>query len=354
MTRKAGWRTLALLTASVAVWGCDDSTGPTEEASGPTPLEIDVGALPPMPEFPDNPTTVEGVELGRHLFYDPILSGDGTQACGDCHQQALAFGDTGSVSFGITGAPGDRNAQVVVNPAWQDFQFWDGRRATLEDQARDPVVNPVEMAAEWDQVVERIGASSMYPDMFRAAFGSPDVTQDRVVQAIAQFERTFVSANSRFDREARGEAQFTEAEARGRDLFNSEAAECSHCHAGVFFTDNEFHDVGLDQVPVDLGRAMATEATFDEGKFKTPTLRNIEVTAPYMHDGRFATLEDVLAHYSEGIHRSPNLDPTLGVHLVDGATGLHLTEQQRADIIAFLKTLTDTEFLNNPALAPPG
>jgi cytochrome c peroxidase len=306
-----------------------------------------------MPPFPDNPTTVQGVALGRRLFHDPILSGDGTQSCASCHQQVRAFGDTTAVSLGIHGDPGTRNAQVVVNPGWQQFQFWDGRRGSLEDQARDPVVNPVEMASEWSEVEARIAADPTYPPLFTAAFGSSDVTQDRVVMAIAQFERTFVSANSRYDRKLRGEVQFTEAEARGEALFFDERAECSHCHAGPLLTDGDFHDIGLDVEPVDPGRAEATEADFDRGKFKTPTLRNVARTAPYMHDGRFSTLEEVLGHYAGDIKRSTNLDATLGVHLNDGGTGLGLTVEERADLIAFLRTLTDEEFLTNPAFGPP-
>lgn len=334
------------------VAGCDDVVGP--EADGPTPLTIEVGDLPPLPDFTDNPTTVEGVALGRSLFYETALSGDGTQSCGSCHQPHLAFGDSGSFSLGILGDPGGRNTQVVVNPGWQEFQFWDGRRGTLEDQARDPVVNPVEMNAVWSEVVTRLEDDPTYPDRFAEAFGSSEISEDRVVMAIAQFERTLVSAESRFDRKLRGDVAFTDAEQRGEDLFFSEQAECSHCHAAPFFTDNEFHDIGLDSVPADLGRAEVTNQSFDEGKFKTPTLRNIEVTGPYMHDGRFETLEEVLEHYADGVHRSPNLDPTLGVHLNGGGDGVELNAQEQADVIAFLRTLTDSAFLTNPAFLPPG
>ncbi|MEJ2502218.1 MAG: cytochrome c peroxidase [Gemmatimonadota bacterium] len=351
--REAG--VLAVIGAlSAATAGCDgDGATDPEPTPEPEPFVIDVGDLPPMPAFPANPTTAAGVALGRHLFYDPILSGDGSQSCGDCHQQAAAFGDPERFSLGIQGHPGTRNAQVIVNPAWQDFQFWDGREESLEDQAREPVANPLEMDADWDTVVARIAATTRYPPLFRDAFGSPHVTQDRVVMAIAQFQRTFVSANSRFDREARGDIAFTAAEARGEELFFSERAECAHCHAGPLFTDHEFHDIGLEEAPADSGRAAATQQPFDLGKFKTPTLRNVAVSAPYMHDGRFETLEAVLAHYSEDVQRSPNLDPTLGVHLVDGARGLELSEAERQDLIAFLHTLTDPDFLTNPALAPP-
>lgn len=334
------------------VWACGDATSP--DVDTPTPLTIDVGDLPPLPAFTENPTTVEGVALGRRLFHDPIMSGDGTQSCASCHQQNLAFGDSGQFSLGILGNPGGRNTQVVINPAWQEFQFWDGRRGTLEDQARDPVVNPVEMNAQWANVVSRIAGDASYLDMYTAAFGTSDVTEDRTVMAIAQFERTFVSAESRYDRKLRGEVTFTAQEQRGEDVFFDEQSECFHCHTVPFFTDNEFHDIGLDVAPQDGGRADFTMASFDTGKFKTPTLRNIEMTAPYMHDGRFQTLEEVVDHYTENIERSPNLDATLGVHLNNGGSGVVMTDQDKLDLVAFLKTLTDDAFLTNPAFGPPG
>lgn len=340
-----------LMGGALVFTACDDSTGP--EVFTATPLEIDVGDLPPLPAFVDNPTTVEGVDLGRRLFHDTALSGDGTQSCASCHQQSLAFGDSSSFSLGIDGNPGGRNTQVIVNPAWQEFQFWDGRRGTLEDQARDPVENPVEMNTTWEEVVVRLEADPIYPDLFTAAFGTSEISEDRVVMAIAQFERTFVSANSRFDQKLRGDVTFTAEEARGEALFFDDRAECFHCHAAPFFTDNEFHDVGLDLTPPDDGRAEFTEDSFDAGKFKTPTLRNIEFTGPYMHDGRFTTLEEVVAHYSDGVQRSPNLDATLGVHMNNGEDGLELTAQEQADLVAFLLTLTDPDFLSNTALGPP-
>ena len=343
--------TIAFVLGLATLGACDDSTSP--EVATPTPLEINVGDLPALPAFVDNPTTVEGVVLGRRLFHDPIMSGDGTQSCADCHQQNIAFGDSSRFSLGILGDPGGRNTQVIVNPGWQEFQFWDGRRETLEDQARDPVVNPVEMNAEWVRVVERISADPTYGDLFVAAFGDAEVSEDRVVMAIAQFERTFVSAESRFDEKLRGDVTFTEQEQRGEALFFDDRAECFHCHAAPFFTDNEFHDIGLDSVPVDGGRSEFTMETFDAGKFKTPTLRNIEFTGPYMHDGRFATLEEVVDHYSNGISRSANLDATLGVHMNNGESGLELTPDEQADLVAFLKTLTDQAFLTNPSFGPP-
>ncbi|MEZ5064438.1 MAG: cytochrome c peroxidase [bacterium] len=339
------WKLGALVAGALALAGCSGETGPSE-----TPND---DGLPPMPEFPDNPTTPEGVDLGRRLFHDPILSGDGTQSCADCHRQEFAFGDPRQFSLGIHGDAGTRNASTIVNPAWQTSQFWDGRAATLEDQAVNPVQNPIEMAADWSVVVATVAAQPDYPPAFAAAFGTDDVTQERIVRAIAQFERGFVSADSKFDRERRGEVAFSAAEIRGRDLFFSEGAECFHCHAAPLFTDGRFHDIGLDLDPPDEGRAAATGVVFDRGKFKTPSLRNVEVSAPYMHDGRFATLEEVLDHYAAGIQRSPNLDPVLGVQLNGGATGLGLTPEQRADLIAFLKALTDPSFLQNPDLGPP-
>jgi cytochrome c peroxidase len=339
--------------ALLAGAGCSDSTGP-ESTPGPDPLELDTGNLPPLPEFPDNPTTVQGVALGRRLFHETALSGDGTQSCASCHRQTSAFADPDRFSVGIDGTLGTRNAPLIVNPGWQESFFWDGRVPSLEEQAKVPVADPGEMAADWDDVVAALAALPAYPPLFEAAFGSPDVTQERVVQAIAQFERTFVSTESRYDLWLRGELQLTDAEKRGHDLFFSESGECFHCHGSLnLFTDDDFHDIGLDVDPPDHGLGGANGNVFDRGKFKTPTLRNVEVTAPYMHDGRFDTLEQVLDFYAEGIQRSPNLDPVLGVHLNGGGSGLPLAPQDRADIVAFLKALTDPAFLANPDLGPP-
>lgn len=304
-----------------------------------------------FPSDPDNPLTREGVELGRRLFHDSILSGNRTQACASCHAQPNGFTDHGlALSLGSEGVVGTRNASSLVNLAWGRDFFWDGRAPRLEDQAKDPVADPSEMNLPWPEVLERLQAHPTYPDAFGRAFGTIEITQDRVVAAIAQFERTLISNDSRWDRKGRGEIQFTPEEARGEELFFSEVGECFHCHAPALFTDNRFHDTGLDLVPKDPGFETVTGLASDLGKFRTPTLRNVAVTGPYMHDGRFATLEEVLEHYSSGIQRSPNLDPLLGLF---PPPGLSLSDQDKADLAAFLRTLTDESFLENPEYGPP-
>lgn len=346
-------RPLLAVATALAVGGCESEMGPGDDGFSPEPYVIEAGHLPEVPAFPDNPTSVPGVALGRRLFHDPRLSSDDTISCATCHVQAAGFGDPRAVSVGVNGAVGSRNAQAIVNAAWQDALFWDGRAPSLEEQARDPIVDPTEMNSDWPSVIAKLEADPEYPPRFEAAFGSPEINESRVVRAIAQFERTLVSNDSKFDRVQLGLESFTEAEARGHALFFSETGECFHCHAGILFTDDDFHDVGLDLEPDDAGRQNVSGSVFDRAKMKTPTLRNIEVSGPYMHDGRFATLEEVLAHYASGIQRSPNLDPLLGQALNGGGEGLALDAQDQADLVAFLKTLTDPSFLNNPEHGPP-
>jgi cytochrome c peroxidase len=331
--------------------GCgQDPAGPPED-TGPTPYAPDTHGLFDLPATPDNPMTVEGVALGRRLFHDPILSGDSTQSCATCHLQASAFADPRRFSIGIDGSEGVRNAPALVNLAWSPDYFWAGRAASLEDQARGPVPNPIEMNLPWEEALSRLRAHAGYPGLFTAVFGTNEITQDQVVMAIAQFERTMLSQDSKWDLVARGEASFTEEETRGQILFFTERGDCFHCHGSRLFTDLQYHDNGLDAVPTDLGREVVTGSTFDRGKFRSPTLRNIEVSAPYMHDGRFATLEEVIEHYSSGLQDSPNLDPLLRVPRPGGPQ--EFTAQEKADLLAFLRTLTDPVFLSNPEYGPP-
>jgi len=332
--------------------GCgEDSTNPIppdETFPPPTPVDIAVPGLPPMPIPVDNPTTREGIELGRRLFYDKRLSGDNTMSCATCHQQAFAFSDGGrQFSLGIDGILGDRNTPALTNTGFLPAFFWNGRAPTLEDQARGPVTNPIEMHTTWPEAVARLEQDPDLPGMFGRAFGSSAISEDRVVMAIAQFERTFTAPNSRYDQWRRREIDLTDAEKSGFGLFFTEVGDCFHCHDEFALSIHAFRDIGLDAVP-DSGLAKVTGLAEDYGKFKIPTLRNIAVTAPYMHDGRFATLSEVLDHYNSGGERSPNLDP-----FIRFGQGLGLTDEQKSDIIAFLHTLTDSTFLTNPELADP-
>ena len=320
------------------------------ECPPPTPLSIDLPAnFPELPNPRSNPLTVEGVVLGRRLFYDPILSGDSSQACAQCHLQQSAFGDTRRFSLGIHGIQGTRHAPTIVNPGWISEMFWDGRADGLVGQAREPVPNPIEMDLPWSEALERLRQHAQYPDLFCAAFGDSRITQDRVVKAIAQFERTFVSTNSKYDRVRRGEESFTPAEQKGYDIFRTERGDCFHCHDELFFATSTFHNTGLDSIVLDEGRSVVTGDPADIGKFKSATLRNIEVSSPYMHDGRFATLEEVLAHYNMGFHDGNDVDPLIRARL----TRAPMRQGEIDTLIIFLNTLTDPDFLFNPDLADP-
>ena len=341
----------ACATLAIASCSSDDPVPPElPECPAATPLTLSLPAnFPELPTTRDNPLTVEGVALGRRLFYDPILSGDSTQACASCHLQENAFGDFRRVSTGIHGIQGTRQATSVVNPAWIPEMFWDGRAEGLEGQAREPVPNPIEMDLPWTEAVARLQSHAEYPDLFCAAFGDSRVTQNRVVKAIAQFERTFVSTNSKYDRVRRGEEVFTAQEQMGFDVFRSERGDCFHCHDELFFATSTFHNTGLDSIVLDNGRSDITGDPADIGKFKSSTLRNIDVSAPYMHDGRFSTLEEVIAHYNYGFHDSDDVDPLIRARLGRPP----MTQEEIDALIVFLRTLTDPDFLSNPDLASP-
>lgn len=330
-----------------------------------TPYSLEIPYFFSEPVIPaDNPMTEEGVELGRHLFWDKQLSRNNTVSCGSCHSPAAAFGDNVAQSTGLYGELTPRNSMALVNMAWNTSFFWDGRAQTLEEQIRSPIHNPIEMDMDWATATARVETDSTYQDMFTAAFGTPCVDSIRISNAVAQFVRTMISSNSRFDEAYRyGGAALTPAEYRGLELFRAEGGDpniypggqnggdCFHCHGGglIQFTDQQFHNNGLDTVFADIGREGVTGLPYDRGLFKTPTLRNIELTAPYMHDGRFATLEEVIEHYNSGGHLSATLDPLMKFPEV----GLGLSEQDKDDLVKFLKTLTDTSFVNNPDFQDP-
>ncbi|MCF8461586.1 MAG: cytochrome-c peroxidase [Flavobacteriales bacterium] len=320
-------------------------------------LQIPQG-LPPMDAFIplNNPMTVEGVALGRKLFYDPILSGDNTQACADCHKQETGFGDPRRFSEGIDGSFGNRQAMTIINMGWNQFGFfWDGRETTLEDQALKPVTNPIEMNATWPEVEVKLNANADYKLLFKQAYDVDYIDSLTVAKAIAQFERTLISGNSRFDKWYNQQSsQLSESELRGFVLFQSnDGADCFHCHnLGGLITTNRFENNGLDlDFTADLGHFLVTGDLADKGRFRIPTLRNIELTAPYMHDGRFQTLEQVVDHYSEGLQWSENINASSLQFAHDG--GVQLTPDEKQDLIAFLKTFTDQEFIANPSFSNP-
>ena len=293
----------------------------------------------------NNPTTYEGVELGEKLFHDPILSGNNTISCADCHIKEFSFSDPNQFSIGIDGMAGNRNASAIINAGWNLVFNWDGSASSLEEQAFEPITNPLEMHDTWINVENKLNNSNEYKNLFKKAFNINYIDSNHIVKAIAQFERTLISTNSRFDRYLAGEIQLTPSELNGFAIFNTEKGDCFHCHSGQMFMDNTFHNNALDEEPfIDLGLGAVTGINSDNGKFKTPTLRNIEFSAPYMHDGRFSSLEEVIEHYSSGLKYSSTVDPLM--KKIDQG-GLQLTEQEKQDLIAYLKSLSDLDFIQN-------
>ncbi|MES2617976.1 MAG: cytochrome c peroxidase [Bacteroidota bacterium] len=337
---------MACISAIIIFIGCaKDNDLKTEEGLTPYELVIPPG-LPPMVIPADNPMTVEGVALGKQLFYDPILSGDNTQSCGSCHKANFSFSDsTIQFSIGIDKLPGTRNAMPIVNLGYQKQFFWDGGAANLESQVIGPIQNPVEMHESLTNALSELNAHADYPALFKKVFGGDKITTPMVMKAIAQFERTLISGNSKYDRVKQGLASFTPQEQRGLQWYTDiNKGDCGHCHViGSTFSDFEYRNTGLDSIPVDKGRSLITLNNNDDGKFKTPSLRNIALTAPYMHDGRFKTLEECIQHYNIGFKYAENIDPNLG----NSQKG-RMNPMDVQDIIAFLNTLTDFEFVNNP------
>ena len=316
-----------------------------------TPFPLQISARLPKVRLPaDNRLTLEGVALGLRLFHDARLSINNTQSCASCHQREAAFSDAGKpVSFGAEGLAGQRNAMPLFNLAWQTEFFWDGRAKRLRDQVLEPIRDEAEMHLPLDQAVQKLSGDPDMADQFAKAFGSPDVSPMRIGLALEQFLLTLISQDSKFDKAVRGEAKLTPAEQRGLELFvtehdparNLRGADCFHCHGGNLFSNNSYADNGIDAVPT-AGRGAVTGNAADTGKFRVPSLRNIAATAPYMHDGRFATLEQVIDHYDHGVHRTGTLDPNLAKH---PTAGLGLSAPDKAALAAFLRALTDESFL---------
>lgn len=337
----------------------------------PTPYSLVVPrhfSLVYSPTIPaDNPLTVEGIELGKRLFFERRLSINNQLSCGGCHRPQAAFNDPGmALSLGAQNQSGIRNAMPLFNLAWTnsfDSEFnWHGSAESLEEQALDPVKNPLEMMESWPRVAGKLQNDPSYPPMFQAAFGTTTIDSTLVVKAIAQFERTLISGDSRMDKYMQeqlglnppGGPFLTAQELRGFNIYvSTNKGDCFHCHGNVnlrnpLWTDFEFRNNGLDMAP-DSGLAEITKSANDLGKFKTPSLRNLVFTAPYMHDGRFQTLEEVVEFYSTGVQDSPLTDPLMADR---GSLNANLSATEKADLVAFLKTITDSSFVQNPAFRP--
>ncbi len=304
----------------------------------------DDGPKPPLglpaidwPE--DNPYSAEKAELGRLLYFEPRMSSDQSVSCASCHSPDKGFTDRSEVSLGIGKQKGGRSAPTVINRAYSTYQFWDGRAASLEEQAKGPLANPLEMTREKTLDAAHKAAITVlkgipgYVDRFKKVFGTEDFTIDHVAKAIATFERTVLSGNAPYDRNQNGDTKaMTPEQVRGMNVFFNKAA-CDACHLGFNFSDGSYANtgIGMDKPKPDLGRYVVTDREEDKGAFKTPTLREIEHTAPYMHDGRFRTLEEVIEHYDKGGIKNPTIDQRM--------KPLHLTSQDKKDLVAFLHAL---------------
>jgi cytochrome c peroxidase len=349
-----------LLSVFIALVSCKKDNGNIPQYSDKE-YKLEYGDFPP-PNIPtDNLLTEEGVKLGRMLFYEKKLSKDGTQSCASCHNQDNSFNDLRQFSIGVEGLPGKRNAMTIVNLAWhKNGFFWDGRASTLRQQSLKPIQDPLEMNEKLENAVSKLKLNKSYVDQFMRAFKDPEITADKISLALEQFMMTLVSFSSKYDQWKSGKIQLTDSEERGRKLFFAErdvlngkkGAECFHCHNGFDFTNHAFTNNGLDYDSQfkDLGRFEVTNKEIDKARFKTPTLRNIELTSPYMHDGRFKTLEEVIEHYNSDVKFSSTLDPVM---TNVAQAGLDLDENDKADLINFLKTLTDQKFISEPSFKDP-
>lgn len=314
----------------------------------PYTLEIPSNFPEVLQDMSLSPTTKLGVELGKKLFHDPRLSRDNSVSCAFCHEQSSAFTHHGhDLSHGIDNLVGTRNTPAIQNLIFQSQYFFDGAASTIQMIPIPPIHNPVEMDENIPNILEKLKKDREYVALFEAAFENKKINSANMLSALAQFMATMISADSKYDKYRRNEAggELTAQELQGLALFKN---KCASCHATDIFTDNNFRNNGLPPNPNvnDLGREQVTGFTHDRYKFKVPSLRNIELTAPYMHDGRFGSLESVLNFYSNGVQNTQNLDPLMIQE--NGRLGISLTDEEKKAIIAFLKTLTDNNFITNP------
>tara|TARA_Y100000782_G_scaffold115566_1_gene160266 strand:+ start:1512 stop:2549 length:1038 start_codon:yes stop_codon:yes gene_type:complete len=314
----------------------------------PTYVKLSYPETWPEPHYKstNNPLTKEGIWLGRNLFYDPVLSADSTISCASCHLSFTSFTHVDhALSHGINDSIGTRNSPVLVNLAWNTSFMWDGAVNHLDVQALAPIAHPAEMGENIQHVVQKLNRLPRYKKWFYAAYGDSVVTGEHTLKALAQFQLTLISSNSKYDKVMAGNEVFNDQEQKGYQLFQQ---HCNRCHQEPLFTTGEFANNGLsvDTLLNDSGRMRITLNAKDSLKFKIPTLRNIEFSKPYMHDGRFEHLSEAIAHYSNTVVESPTLDSEL-------VGGISLTSNERVDILAFLLTLSDRAFMFNPELGYP-
>jgi cytochrome c peroxidase len=352
--------------------GCERGADPVQPVDpagpvvAPTPYNLVVPSnFPPAPAQPsDNPLTVEGVALGRQLFYERALSVNSAVSCASCHRQELAFTDGLAFSRGVNNAQTSRSSMSLANLLWEPKLTWDGEASSLEAQARIPIEKTEEMHQSLAVGVARLQQLPAYPPLYRKAFGSSTITEANTLKALAQFQRTLISGNSRYDRFRRGDrTALSTFEQQGLVLFSTHpngtlrGGNCGDCHSGDLQTNHTFSNNGLDARPTDRGLGLQTGLPTDDFKFRVPSLRNIALTAPYMHDGRFRTLEQVVDHYNEhAALNSPNIDPLMLNTTNDPrqqSFTLDLTADEKAKIVAFMRTLTDSTFITDPRFSRP-
>lgn len=338
-------RFVFFIVTSTLLFGCQKETTIGKD----DPVQVAVPGIPKyignMPQPAYNLMTPEGVALGKKLFYDPILSKNNKVACASCHLQEKAFADDLMISnVGVSGRDLQRNSQPLFNLAWYKGYFWDGGSNSLELQALGPLKHADELSKPIDTLINDLENDTLYVKMFQNAFSSDTIDLRKVCYALAQFERSLISFNAKYDKVLQGQESFTTQEKEGKKLFEQ---HCESCHSGHHFTDFDYHNNGLDgelqfedpEIPY-WGRYRITLDSADIGKYRTPSLRNIAYTSPYMHDGRFASLGEVVSHYKSGVQFSKTLDDKI-------KPKLELADQEVLAIIAFLKTLSDDEFVNN-------
>ena len=318
----------------------------------PTPRRLDLPSNFPKPTYDisNNPITEEGFALGRYLFYDGLLSKDGTISCASCHQQSAAFIQADhDVSHGVDDRIGKRNSLPIFNALYKKSFFWDGGVPKLDFVPVNPIENELEMDEKMDNVINKINKSSKYKLLFKRAFNVEVITSKELLHALAQFMYAMVSSNAKYDKYVRGEgAKLNEKEKEGMVIFSK---QCASCHSSDLFTDDSYRNNGLEgENPSDKGREDITLNIVDRAKFKVPSLRNIVITAPYMHDGRFKSLEEVLMHYSSGVKYSKSLDPILQTN---HKLGIPLSINEQSSLLDFLATLTDSTLLTNPEFSNP-
>ena len=341
--------TIALLILSVIV--ISYLLGACQKADNPNNLtlvaqEIPEGFPAPVYRFADNPLNKEEIELGRQLFYDGRLSLDGNYPCSSCHQQLAAFGTyQHDRSHGYNGSHTLRNAPVLFNLAWQNKFHWDAQFKSLFEEAAQPITGHIEMAESFNGVIDKIQKDADYRDQFKKIFRTQFISPEHILKALAQFTGTLISANSKYDRYKKGQASFTPQEENGYQVY---LAHCKSCHPEPMFTDYTLRNIGLpvDTFLNDYGRMRITHDPKDSLKFKVPTLRNVYVSANFMHDGRFNTLSQCLKHYRTGVQQSPTLDPAL-------TNGIQLTDSEADNLALFLRTLTDSTFLQDDRYSKP-